>query len=277
MAEPKELVASAITKAQADLVEALSELEKVPALEAGSVAFAAHALNNYLTITGGTVDLILMHLAGYPDAQVRMWLEGVQHATSLMSRTVHQLMNASATTEIKLRFEKADLPLMVQRLCHYYQRIADRKTIHVIADSASDVAPVWTDRVAVGAVLDNLLSNAVKYSPLGTQIHVRVRAEKNSAVCEVQDEGPGLSQADQAKLFQRGVRLTPRPTWGEPSTGYGLAVAKDLIDKLGGEIWCESALGQGCCFCIRLPTQQEPNPGLEAKSANSQGEGRTRT
>jgi two-component system sensor histidine kinase/response regulator len=84
-----------------------------------------------------------------------------------------------------------------------------------------------------------------------------VRGEQGGAVCSVQDEGPGLSQEDQARLFQRGVRLTPRPTGGEASTGYGLAVAKELIERLGGTIWCQSELGQGACFSFRLPASQE--------------------
>jgi signal transduction histidine kinase len=52
------------------------------------------------------------------------------------------------------------------------------------------------------------------------------------------------------------------------STGFGLAVAKELIEKLGGEIWCESVLGQGCSFLFRLPAYQEPAPGSEARAAD---------
>ena len=96
MAESKELVASAIARAQTDLEEALSELEKMPAFDAGSVSFAAHTINNYLSVNRGVVELILMHLADHPDPQIRIWLEGLQHATNLMARTVSQLMNASA-------------------------------------------------------------------------------------------------------------------------------------------------------------------------------------
>src|SRR5262249_13052706 len=98
-------------------------------------------------------------------------------------------------------------------------------------------------------------------------ISVQVRGEKGWAVCGVRDEGPGLSKEDQARLFQKGVRLTPTPTAGEASTGFGLAVAKELIDKLGGQIWCESVLGRGCSFCIRLPACKEPVPALEPSPA----------
>src|SRR4051794_19606215 len=115
MAEPKELVAAAIARAQVDLVEALAQLEKIPAVDARAVAFTAHALSNYLTITGGAVELLLDRLANHPDPQIRVWLEGVQHATDLMTDTVSQLMRGSVTSKSKLRFEKVDLPLLVQR------------------------------------------------------------------------------------------------------------------------------------------------------------------
>ena len=130
----------------------------------------------------------------------------------------------------------------------------------VNANSDVDVFPVWTDRVAIVAVLDNLLSNAIKFSHPNKQIWVQVRCGEGWVECRVQGEGPGLSQEDQAILFQRGTQLTPRPTGNETSTGYGLAVAKELIEKLGGKIWCEIQLGQGSCFAFRLPTHKESIP-----------------
>lgn len=257
MAETKDKVASAIVRAQMELEEALSELDVMSAYDPRSVAFTAHALNNYLTVTGGTVELILKRLADHPDAQVKVWLEGLQHVTDLMTRTVGQLMNSSTTTESTFRFDQTDLPVLVQRMCNYYQRVAEKKAIRVVAGVSNDVPPVWIDRVAVAAVLDNLLSNAVKYSQPGKLVEVEVRGERDSAVCNIRDQGPGLSPEDQNKLFNKGVRLTPKPTGGESSMGYGLAVAKELIEKMGGQIWCESALGQGSCFSIRVPAYEE--------------------
>ena len=86
-------------------------------------------------------------------------------------------MNASTGPDAKLRFEKVDLPIMAQRFCKFYQRIADRKQIRCLFGSMGDVPPVWTDRVATAAVLDNLFSNAVKYSPSGKRIWIQVSAE----------------------------------------------------------------------------------------------------
>jgi signal transduction histidine kinase len=253
----KEQATAAILRAQADLEQALSELEKMPAFDPGVVAFSAHALNNYLMVTGGTVELLLWSLADHPDPQVRNWLEGLGHVTELMRHTVSQLMTSSAPKDAKLRFLKWDLAPLIRRACNYYQRIADRKNIFIVCESTIDIPPVWTDPVAVAAVMDNLLSNAVKYSFPGKQIWVQMRGEVTSVVCSVRDEGPGLNQEDQAKLFQRGIQLSSVPTGGEASSGYGLAVAKELIDKLGGNLWCESTLGAGACFSFRLPAYQE--------------------
>jgi|MudIll2142460700_1097286.scaffolds.fasta_scaffold345187_2 two-component system OmpR family sensor kinase len=94
-------------------------------------------------------------------------------------------------------------------------------------------------------------------NPLRMQIFVQVQGKATRAVCNVCDEGPGLNQEDQVKLFQLGVRLSSAPTGDEPSNGYGLAVAKELVDKLGGEPWHESAPGGRPCFSFRRPVYQE--------------------
>jgi signal transduction histidine kinase len=254
--DEKEQATAAILRAQAELEQALSELEKMPAFDPRAVAFSAHALNNYLAVTGGTIELLLRSLVDYPDPQIRIWLEGLSHVTDLMRHTVIQLMTSSTHEETKLRFLKWDLVPLVQRTCNYYQRIADRKNISIVYEPASNIPPVWTDPVAVAAILDNLLSNAVKYSFHGKKIWVQLRGEKTNVVCSVRDEGPGINQEDQEKLFQRGIKLSSVATGGESSNGYGLAVAKELIDKLGGDLRCESTLGVGACFSFRLPAYQ---------------------
>jgi signal transduction histidine kinase len=267
----KEQATTAILKAQAELDQALAELAKMPAFDPAAVAFSAHALANFLTVTGGTVDLLLLSLADHPDPQVRTWLGALAHVTELMSHTVSQLMNSAPPQDASLRLMRWDLPPLVQRGCTYYKGIADPKKINIEYGVSMDVPPGWTDPVAAAAVLDNLLSNAVKYSEPGKRIWVRVQGEEAGAVCSVRDEGPGLSPEDQSKLFQRGARLGPKPTGGEPSSGYGLAVAKELVEKLGGQLWCESQLGRGSCFSFRLPVYQ--GQGEELVSSLRSGEG----
>jgi signal transduction histidine kinase len=257
MTPPKEKVAAAIDRARAELDQALADLEQVPAFDPGIVGSATHALNNYLTVTEGTIDLLEMALEGYPNPDVHNWLRALRQASHLMLHTTSQLMKSSTSRGPKLIFGPVDVVTALRRACHFYQRVADPKRIRILCEPADDVPLVQTDRVAAAAVLDNLLSNAVKYSEPGKRVWVRARPDTDSVIISVQDEGPGLRPEQQTRLFQRGVRLGTKPTAGEPSTGFGLAVAKDLVGQLGGTIWCDSEAGKGACFSFRLPISRD--------------------
>jgi signal transduction histidine kinase len=69
----------------------------------------------------------------------------------------------------------------------------------------------------------------------------------------VTDQGPGIPPEESARLFRKFSRLSTRPTGGESSSGLGLAIARGIIDALGGRIWCESSVGKGATFCFSLP------------------------
>jgi signal transduction histidine kinase len=102
-------------------------------------------------------------------------------------------------------------------------------------------------------ILDNLVSNALKYSLPKSTVHIHTLAEGDRALVTVRDEGPGISESDQKKLFQKFTRLGPRPTGGESSTGLGLAIVKQLTEAMSGTIQCHSSPGAGSTFTLRLP------------------------
>lgn len=257
MQDPKEQATASIQEAQAKLDQALEELEHLPAFHGGSIAFAAHALHNYLTVISGTVQLISRSLEGNPNPDVHRWLQGLLRTSEIMEHTVNQMMGTASDAGPATARERIDLALLVRRVALYYERLAARKQIRIAVEAGEGVPPVLGDRLGIAATLDNLISNAVKFSDRGKRITLLVYQVAGRVVCSVIDEGPGLSAEDQARLFQRGAQLTPRPTAGEPSTGYGLAVARDLIEKQGGRIWCESRLGQGSRFSFELPVFTE--------------------
>jgi len=89
--ETKDLISAAISRAKADLEQALGDLEKIPSFDPSSVAFAAHALNNFLSVTSATTDLLRMSLKEYPDQQVQDWLEGLKRTTRLMTHIFRPL------------------------------------------------------------------------------------------------------------------------------------------------------------------------------------------
>ncbi|HVR38213.1 MAG TPA: ATP-binding protein [Thermoanaerobaculia bacterium] len=173
-----------------------------------------------------------------------------------MKQLVRQLVVPQGDERPNLLFAPADLAKVVSWACDEYEPIAGAKKIGIVRRIAADAVMVWTDRVALGAVLDNLISNAVKYSPAGGRISVHVKRSDAEGIVSITDTGPGIQAADVPRLFTRGGKLSARPTGGEPSTGYGLAIAKDLIDGLRGRIWFENAHGGGATFSFSLPLHE---------------------
>ena len=253
----KQQIMEALESARSNLDVAIADLETIPEIDHDTVGYTAHKLKNYLTIVGATAELLEVYLAGHPDEQVQIWIEGLQHAVQLMKHETSRLMFSASGTDPKLKLEKVDMALLAFRGCNFYRHRAAWKKIQVNSELQPDGCFALTDRVAVAVVLDNLMSNALKFSQQGKQIWVSVRAEEDHILCTVRDEGPGLSAEEQARLFQRGVRLSNAPTGGEASSGYGLIIAKDLLEKLGGSIRCESQPGHGAAFHVQLPRFRE--------------------
>jgi signal transduction histidine kinase len=251
-ADSRAQAVKAIENAMAHLDEALFQLDRLPAYDASAIGFVAHATNNYLAVNEATLDLLAHALRDHPNAEVEKWLEGLRHLAILIHHTVGRLVRV-APSDFPLKPDYMDLPLLMRRACDYYRSTAGQKRLTISCESIGEVPPAWADRVAVAVVADNLLSNAVKFSHPGGEIQVRITPGPGGVVCSVRDYGPGLSPSDQARLVQRGVTPGATPTEGEPSTGFGLAIAKEFIDRMGGKLWSESDPQRGTCFSFRLP------------------------
>jgi len=130
---------------------------------------------------------------------------------------------------------------------------AERKNQELIVSIFND-SLVSADPNKLGEAMDNLLSNAIKYGPEGKPIQIIVKESEGRARFEVIDEGPGLTEEEQRKVFQKFPHLSPVPTGGESSTGLGLSIAKKLVELHGGTIKVESdGKNKGSKFSIELP------------------------
>jgi signal transduction histidine kinase len=105
--------------------------------------------------------------------------------------------------------------------------------------------------------LDNLISNAIIFSHEKGQIRIRAFKQDSSIVVEVTDNGLGLSEEDIKEAFQRGAKLSAKPTQGESSSGLGLWIVKKLMEAHNGRVWVKSTLGKGSTFSITLPINKQ--------------------
>jgi two-component system, sensor histidine kinase and response regulator len=123
-------------------------------------------------------------------------------------------------------------------------------------------APVNADPLATRNVLQNLISNAIRYSPQGQRVQVEVGPSRPGYTkCLVMDNGPGITEEDQQKLFKRFVRLATAKDAGGYSSGLGLAIAKHDVVQMGGHLWYEARPGGGSVFAFELPKQRVVEEG----------------
>ncbi|HEV7571095.1 MAG TPA: HAMP domain-containing sensor histidine kinase [Thermoanaerobaculia bacterium] len=234
-----------------------------------------HSANNALFVMNVELQLLTRHLAGEcTHPEVKRWL-AILKAKIDEIKTVNQRLFAAEAGGGPLYVIHSFISFqsVVQRTLDVYEDVARKKRISISWTVPEFAAvTIWSDAVAIGTVLDNLVSNAIKFSHPGKAIKITISREGKDIACVIRDEGPGLSKTDVARVFQRGVPLSPKPTGGESSTGYGLAIARDIVRKLGGRIWCESTEGQGTTFGFSLPA--DPDLPRRARPANPSGERR---
>ena len=142
---PKDKVITSLQTAQVELDKALEQLARMPAYDASRVRFAAHTLNNYLAVTGGCAELLQMTLGDRADEQTKVWLDGLRHATGLMTHIVVQLLNIPTANGEALTREKVDLQRLTDRACDYYRHSASLKQITIVTEPAATAPIVWTD------------------------------------------------------------------------------------------------------------------------------------
>lgn len=130
------------------------------------------------------------------------------------------------------------------------------KGIEINCNIPDDVV-VFSDTNLLQTVIRNLVSNAVKFTPKGGKVSLSAKATTDSNIeISIQDSGIGMSQALLNDLFKLDVKTTRKGTNGEPSTGLGLLLCKEFVEKHGGQIRAESEVGIGSTFRFTLPCRQ---------------------
>jgi signal transduction histidine kinase len=118
---------------------------------------------------------------------------------------------------------------------------------------------VAADEAQLRQVLDNLLDNAIKYSPAGGEIRLGLEAADDAVRFSVADAGLGIPASERDRIFDKFYRLDPDMTGGIGGTGLGLYIARELVRRVGGDIWVEPNREQGSVFYVQIPAAAQPD------------------
>jgi two-component system sensor histidine kinase/response regulator len=218
------------------------------------MGIAAHDLRNPLNVVKGYIEEMREDSAMAHEERADL-LDRVHAATKRMVEMVQNLLDANRIErgELRLNLAPTELSTLVGGVVESQRPLAAAKQQSILLEGVDESWPVLVDPSVMVQVLENLISNAIKYSPVGKKILVSLSKEGSAVRCAVRDEGPGLSEEDQKKLFGKFARLSAKPTGGEHSTGLGLSIVKKMVEAMNGKVWCESELGKGATFVVQLP------------------------
>ena len=177
----------------------------------------------------------------------------IRSSSSAMAFIKEFLANSASDHGFTLKPSQVNLAEITTTAIGQYQEAARHKKIKILTDFPVEAVVVQADAFALDQILDNLISNALKFSLADRRIFISVRHAGDQAECIIRDEGPGFTAEDRTKMFRRYVRLSARPTGGEPSTGLGLSIVRKLVQGMGGELSCESIPENGATFIVSLP------------------------
>lgn len=129
------------------------------------------------------------------------------------------------------------------------------------------VSHVWADVEKTQQVIVNILDNACKYSPCGSNVEIKVKTmfeKSEKCVISICDEGCGISEENKSKIFNKFTRLENLNTQNVEGSGLGLYIAKNIMDKMNGNITCDANVPKGCIFNIYFCTVN-PNDEINRK------------
>jgi signal transduction histidine kinase len=249
---------SALAISNAQLYTALREAE---AARERMTSLLVHDIRSPLMATSAGIQIVLRALRGreLPEYVAESLDSGLRSIRSVVELT-DQLL------EIK-RLQARAYPLDEQALSLHglfaevvalLQPSAEQRDVRLVASVEPGQLSSHGDRRLLQRVLLNLVSNALRFTPAQGQVLLRARpASAGGVLLAVEDEGPGVPEADRQRIF---LPFAQGAGEAHRGTGLGLAFCREVIEAHGGRIWVEARTGGGSRFCVSLPARDERRP-----------------
>jgi len=227
--------------------------------EKGFTSTASHELRTPLSSILIAVDLLAQPVAGQLSEEGTRYLHVAKKGVERLSHLIDDILSLSKLESgaETLKTEPKQISDLIRDTVVIQELLATQKGLYLKMEMAPDLPPVGVNTDRIIQVLNNLIHNALKFTKQGGVIVSSClgREAGTVEVC-VKDTGPGISQEEIPKLFQKFHQLDNTDSRVR-GTGLGLAICKEIIAHHRGNIWIESERGRGSSFIFSLPIFKE--------------------
>ncbi len=243
-------------KAELELQEKNKELRKINTEKDKFFSIIAHDLRSPFNGFLGLTQIMAEDLPSLTMSEIQNIAVNMRNAATNLYRLLENLLHWTRIEQGMIPFnpETLELKPIIDESLIMVLELARNKGIE-ISYQIPDGMNVFADSNILQTLLRNLVSNAVKFTPKAGKINLSAKHEADGSIkiC-VQDSGIGMDKDMIGKLFQIDENTSRKGTEGEPSTGLGLIICKDFVEKHGGKLWVVSEVDKGSEFCFTLPT-----------------------
>jgi signal transduction histidine kinase len=189
---------------------------------------------------------------------LREHLEIANHNIDRLARIINDFLDVARLEAGKVQLAVTRVPIgtVIREVIEEFTSIATPKNITIDTVLPNINTIIEAERDKLTQILTNLIGNAIKYIRPGDHILVTLDDRKDEVSISVHDNGPGIEPKYLNNIFDRFTLGATSTRSGQPSTGLGLTIAKELVELHHGHIWVESVVGQGSTFSFVLPKRQ---------------------
>jgi signal transduction histidine kinase len=222
------------------------------------LANMSHELRTPLNAILGYTELVLDNVYGDTPDKMRGVLQRIESNGRHLIGLINDVLDLSKIEagELTLALTEYSLKEVVHTVYTAVEPLASEKKLAFKIEVPPDLPAGHGDERRLTQVLLNLVGNAIKFTDSG-EVLIKAAAANGAFKVAVHDTGPGISAADQGKLFQQFQQADNSITRRKGGTGLGLAISKRIVEMHGGKIWVESRVGQGSTFAFTLPVMVE--------------------
>ncbi len=241
-----------------EIQEKSQQLELASKHKSQFLANMSHELRTPMNAVLGYTDLILDDIFGDVPAPIRETLERVKTNGHHLLSLINDVLDLSRMEAGQLTLSLADYAMgeVVHAVVSAVESLAAGKKLAFKAIVPADLPPGRGDERRLTQVLLNLAGNAIKFTDAG-EVSIVARATDGVFLVSVSDTGPGISEADQQRIFEEFQQADSSSTRAKGGSGLGLSISRRIVELHGGRLWVESVLGKGSIFYFTVPLRVE--------------------